>query len=66
MILRLALLLHRSRKDFPIDKCRFTAVENVLEVKFPEGWLAKHPLTLADLSAEEDYLSDIDISLITS
>ena len=65
-ILRLALLLHRSRMDFPIQRCTFKASGNVLEVRFPLGWLESHPLTVTDLLSEKDYLKAIGITLLTA
>jgi len=56
LLLRLAVLLHRSRT--PGIRLPFTliAVRRGLEVSFPQGWLAKHPLTEADLAQEAEYL----------
>ena len=64
VILRLALLLHRSRADFPINRCYFKAMEAQLELRFPKGWLKSHSLTLADLLSEKKYLRAASINLI--
>ena len=63
VIFRLALLLHRSRSDFPFQKCSFEVSDNLLNIQFPVDWLRKHSLTLADLRAEKEYLKAIDIGL---
>lgn len=57
LLLRLAVLLHRSRR--PGIRLPFTLATSKrgLEVRFPEGWLAKHPLTEADLAQEAEYLA---------
>lgn len=56
VLLRLAVLLHRSRTPGIRLPFTLTAVRKGLEVHFPEGWLAKHPLTEADLAQEAEYL----------
>ena len=63
VILRLALLLHRSRSDFPFQHCSFEASDNSLNIRFPVDWLKNHSLTLADLRAEKEYLRVIDVDL---
>ena len=63
VILRLALLLHRSRSDFPFQHCGFEVCDNSLNIRFPVDWLKNHSLTLADLRAEKEYLRVIDVDL---
>ena len=57
VLLRLAVLLHRSRTPGIRLPFTLTAARHGLEVRFPAGWLAKHPLTEADLAQEADYLA---------
>lgn len=54
LILRLAVLLHHSRSsDTPSARLRCDGQHYRLE--FAKGWLAEHPLTLADLEQEADH-----------
>ncbi len=56
ILLRLAVLLHRSHSDVPPPDVRFSAGSKSLALIFPDGWLAEHPLTEADLAQEALYL----------
>ena len=60
VLLRLAVLLHRSRAPGIRLPFTLTAVRRGCNVQFPQGWLAKHPLTEADLAQEADYLAAAD------
>jgi exopolyphosphatase/guanosine-5'-triphosphate,3'-diphosphate pyrophosphatase len=51
MLLRLAVLLHRSRGQQTLS-LRADPAENGLTLRFPPGWLDQHPLTRADLQNE--------------
>ncbi|NGP52038.1 exopolyphosphatase [Thioalkalivibrio sp. XN8] len=62
-ILRLAVLLHRSRSDKPLPALAVEASRRKLRLQFPESWLETHPLTLADLEQEARYLGAIDLKL---
>ena len=57
VLLRLAVLLHRSRAPGIRLPFTLTAVRRGFNVQFPAGWLTKHPLTEADLAQEADYLA---------
>jgi hypothetical protein len=37
--------------------------EDALKLRFPQGWLDSHPLTLADLEQEADYLRAAGVKL---
>ncbi|GAB6040617.1 exopolyphosphatase [Endothiovibrio diazotrophicus] len=65
ILLRLAVLLHRSRQDEPLPPFTLTAnpEKNTLRLHFPEEWLAQQPLTLADLRQEAEYLKANKIKL---
>jgi exopolyphosphatase/guanosine-5'-triphosphate,3'-diphosphate pyrophosphatase len=63
IILRLAVLLHRSRTPELNPRVMFEPGKRSLDVTFPRGWLERHPLTLADLERESDYLQAIDFRL---
>jgi len=63
LLLRLAVLLHRShdRDDTPV--VRFTAEGNEMRLRLPQGWLADHPLTREDLDGEREELAEIGYTL---
>jgi exopolyphosphatase/guanosine-5'-triphosphate,3'-diphosphate pyrophosphatase len=54
ILLRLAVLLHRSRMD--VGDVSVTAGRRSLDVRFAPGWLEAHPLTQADLQEEAAFL----------
>ena len=56
VLLRLAVLLHRGRGPRALPEIDLQARGRSLEVTFPKGWLAEHPLTAADLEQETDHL----------
>ncbi len=56
VLLRLAVLLHRTRVPGSLPEIRLTAKRNSLEMAFPDDWLDEHPLTAADLDQEAKYL----------
>jgi len=62
-ILRLAVLLKRSRSDKPVPALQIAATRRKLKLGFPDGWLEAHPLTLADLEQEARYLGAVDLKL---
>ncbi len=64
VLLRLAVRLHRSRAGFVPAMPRVElSGPDALRLVFPEGWLAEHPLTLADLERERAYLAPVGIHL---
>ncbi len=63
ILLRLAVLLHRSHSDVPPVKVQFQAGGKSLAMHFPNGWLADHPLTEADLAQEATYLEAVRFRL---
>jgi exopolyphosphatase/guanosine-5'-triphosphate,3'-diphosphate pyrophosphatase len=52
ILLRLAVLMHRSRSDARVPDMRLKADGARLRVKFRKDWLERHPLTLAELREE--------------
>ena len=56
ILLRLAVLLHRRRSDALLPMFRLTVRKRTIDIRFPRGWLAKNPLTRADLALEAGYL----------
>ncbi len=64
ILLRLAVLVHRSRTlTVQIPEIVLQVTSKDIKVKFPPRWLEKHPLTQADLEQERDYLKEIQIVL---
>ena len=64
ILFRLAALLHRSRMPHPKLPIRLKAGRKTLDVEFTQkNWLARHPLTLADLEREAEYLNAIEFRL---
>jgi exopolyphosphatase/guanosine-5'-triphosphate,3'-diphosphate pyrophosphatase len=63
VVLRLAVLLHRGRSAVPLPEMKLTARLRVLELKFPTRWLDDHPLTLADLEQEAEFLKVVGFKL---
>ncbi|MEN8171061.1 MAG: exopolyphosphatase [Pseudomonadota bacterium] len=63
VILRQAVLLHRSHSDEPLPQLKLSGKEARLKLCFPEGWLEAHPLTEADLEQEIDRLEAVKFKL---
>lgn len=63
ILLRLAVVLHRSRSKDRLPAITFRAENKKLYLEFPEGWLEHHPLTQADLEQEAEYLNSADLKL---
>lgn len=64
ILLRLAVVLHRSRSNSNLPEIRINVNKNSINLDFPSGWLDQHPLTLVDLCTERDCLQVADIDLI--
>ena len=56
IILRLAVLVNRSRGAGVPDDIVASAKNQSVSLCFPENWLAENPLTIADLEREQCYL----------
>ncbi|HEX5359763.1 MAG TPA: exopolyphosphatase [Fluviicoccus sp.] len=65
VLLRLAALLHHSRSRLPLPDVILTSDGIHFELVFPTGWLAEHPLTVADLAGETEQLKHWGIELHT-
>ena len=63
ILLRLAVVLHRSRIDVPVPTIDAQDEGSEVSLMFPNGWLAEHPLTRADLAQEAEFLADAGITL---
>ncbi len=63
ILLRLAALLHRSRKETPLPELKLLAKKKNLALIFPTDWLEEHALTRADLEQEAAYLDKAGYNL---
>lgn len=63
LVLRLAVLLHRSRLDDALPAFSIKAGNKSLALTFADGWLEQHPLTQADLAQEAEMLKASKIKL---
>ncbi|MDX1497995.1 MAG: exopolyphosphatase, partial [Salinisphaeraceae bacterium] len=60
-LLRLAVLLNRSRVENDLPETRLKARRNRLRLDISRDWLDDHPLVDADLKQEKSYLSSVGI-----
>src|SRR5690606_9722869 len=63
ILLRLAVIFHRGRIKHNPSTTFLTAKGQQLRLSLPRPWLQQHPLTLADLEAEQRYLSELGYDL---
>jgi exopolyphosphatase/guanosine-5'-triphosphate,3'-diphosphate pyrophosphatase len=59
ILLRLAVLLNRSRGSLDLSGIDASADTKTLRLKFPPAWLGDNPLTVADLDREQRYLRTV-------
>jgi exopolyphosphatase/guanosine-5'-triphosphate,3'-diphosphate pyrophosphatase len=63
IILRLAIVLNRSRNTVKTPCIDIRTQNKEIELEFQEGWLNDHPLTEADLETEANYLTTTKYTL---
>jgi len=63
ILLRLAVLLNRSRGSLDLSGIDASADNNLLQLTFPAGWLDANPLTVADLNREQQFVGAVDHEL---
>jgi len=63
VLLRLAVLLHRSRAEEEITDLAVLVQGDRVALEFPEDWLTQRPLTVADLENEAEYLASAGFTL---
>jgi exopolyphosphatase/guanosine-5'-triphosphate,3'-diphosphate pyrophosphatase len=63
ILLRLAVLLNRSRTKVDLPQIDALADQRGIELRFPGGWLDANPLTIADLDQEQVYLRKVGYDL---
>ena len=63
ILLRLAVVLRRSRLMTALPAINVKVSKNSIRVKFPKNWLEGEPLTSADLETEAGYLDKVGFEL---
>ncbi|MDW8373964.1 MAG: exopolyphosphatase, partial [Planctomycetota bacterium] len=63
VLLRLAVLLCRTRQDEPLPPLELRVDSDRIRLAFPKGWLAGRSLTRADLAIEREELAALGIRL---
>jgi exopolyphosphatase/guanosine-5'-triphosphate,3'-diphosphate pyrophosphatase len=63
IMLRIAVLLQRGRKNEELPDIAMQASGDTVQLQFPKGWLEQHTLTRADLEQEKKYLKTVNIML---
>ena len=63
VLLRLAVVLHRSRSSVPLPAIGLRVDRRQIELRFPPAWLEEHPLTRADLQNEARLLRKAGFAL---
>jgi exopolyphosphatase/guanosine-5'-triphosphate,3'-diphosphate pyrophosphatase len=66
ILLRLAVLLNRSRSQAELPTVTLAVDEKFLSLRFDSSWLEANPLTVADLDREIAYLLPVGYELIVS
>ena len=64
LLLRLSARLHHARSDQPLPDIRIRVAAKKLVMSFPEGWLADHPLTRADMEQEQEFFEGGGFELV--
>ena len=64
LLLRLAVLLNRSRKKVEHIPIRLRVSGDSLHLSFDADWLARNPLTITDLELEQEFLAEVGYSLL--
>jgi len=66
VLLRLAVLMHRSHETTDLPSMALTAGKARLDIVFPNGWLDTNPLTHTDLQREIKYLKAAGFTMTIS
>ena len=64
ILLRLAVLLNRSRKETEHPPVSIRVSDKTIALSFAADWLAENPLTIADLEREQELLAQVDYQLL--
>lgn len=63
LLLRLAVLMHRSHDPQSLPELQLHGTPPKLQLELPKSWLDNHPLTRNDIEAEQSHLAEIGIEL---
>jgi exopolyphosphatase / guanosine-5'-triphosphate,3'-diphosphate pyrophosphatase len=63
VLLRLAVLLHRSRSPMVIPTIQLKVRGRTITLEFPRNWLDEHPLTQTDIEQEAEFLRGVGFRL---
>lgn len=63
IILRISVLLHRSREPQPMPEFDFSYDNKKISLAFPIGWIDEHPLIQQDLELEQEWLSEFKLKI---
>ncbi len=63
LILRISVLLHRSRESQPLPEFDFTYHKKNITLTFPEKWMEDHPLIQQDLELEQEWLNEFNFKI---
>ena len=66
ILLRLAVLLQRSRQADDLSPVSFKFKRDRIQIKAPASWFTAHPLTAADLDTEARHLEPTGIELVVT
>jgi exopolyphosphatase/guanosine-5'-triphosphate,3'-diphosphate pyrophosphatase len=66
VLLRLAVLMHRSHETTDLPSMELKAGKVRLDISFPSGWLDTNPLTYTDLQREIKYLKAAGFTMTIS
>ena len=63
VLMRLAVVFHRSRATIPLPSISLSARDDSIKLTLPKRWMAEHPLTALDIKQEAEFLSVIPMEL---
>lgn len=63
ILLRLAVLLHRSRENILPKIYKLKAKDKRVRLSIPQDWIDSHPLAWLDLQQEQEYLGQTGVQL---
>ena len=63
-LLRVAVRLNRRRSDRPLPQVTLRAHADQIELIFPSGWLAEHPLAELDMESEQRRCAEAGLKLL--
>ncbi|MBK1730475.1 exopolyphosphatase [Thiococcus pfennigii] len=63
VLLRLAVLMHRGRSEKALPDPQLRVEGEAIRLEFPDGWLARHPLTQLELEEEAARLATAGFTL---